>query len=74
MGSPLKEDIVLEVANASTETKVSENYEILVSYVYKGKSLDRENTEIDDVYAYSMACDIIKNFNLKLQMVKLCRQ
>ncbi|KAL8156462.1 hypothetical protein AgCh_001527 [Apium graveolens] len=50
-----------EVANASTEAKVPENYEISMNYIHNAKLLDRGSIEVDDVYAFSMASDIIMN-------------
>ena len=50
-----------EVANGSLEAKVLENYEISMNYVHNGKLLDRESTEIDDVYDFFVAFDIIMN-------------
>ena len=41
-----------EVANASIKAKVPENYEISMSYVHRGKLVDRESTQIDDVYVF----------------------
>ncbi|XP_074337293.1 uncharacterized protein LOC141674488 [Apium graveolens] len=50
-----------EVANASTEAKVPENYKISINYVHNAKLLDRGSIEVDDVYAFSVASDIIMN-------------
>ena len=50
--NPHEEEIALEVANASIKAKVPENYEISMSYVHRGKLVDRESTQIDDVYVF----------------------
>ena len=63
-----------EVANGYLEAKVLENYEISMNYVHNGKLLDRESTEIDDVYAFSVAFDIIMNSDPEPQSVEECRQ
>lgn len=55
---PSEKDIALEVAYASKEENAPKNYEISLSYLQNSKLLDRESTEVDDVYTYFVACDL----------------
>ena len=50
--------------------KVPEKYKISTSYVHNEKLLDRGSTEVDDAYAFSMACDVIMNFDTEPQSVE----
>lgn len=47
-----EDDIVSKLIHASIEVNVLENYEILMSYVYKVKILDHKSVRIDYVYAF----------------------
>lgn len=69
----LEENIAHEVTHASVEVKVPESYETSMSYVHMRKLLDLGSTDIDDVHAYSMECNIIMNFNPQPQSVEECR-
>ncbi|XP_074376698.1 uncharacterized protein LOC141718216 [Apium graveolens] len=62
-----------EVANTSTKVKVPENYEISMNYVHNAKLLDRGSIEVDDVYAFFVASDIIMNSDPEPQSVEECR-
>ena len=45
-----------------------------MNYVHNEKLLDCESIEINDVYAFSVAFDIIMNFDSEPQSVEECRQ
>ncbi|RVW14192.1 Copia protein [Vitis vinifera] len=46
---------------APEEAQVPENYEISVSYVQKGEKWDRNNIVINNIFAFQVASDIIRN-------------
>ena len=46
---------------AIEEAQVPENYEISVSYVYTGEKWDRNNIIINNIFAFQVASDIIRN-------------
>ena len=43
------------------EVKVLENYEISMSYVHKGYKWDRNDIVINNIFAFQVALDIIRN-------------
>ena len=52
------------------EAKVLENYEISVSYVHKGYKWDRNDIVINNIFAFQVALEIIRN---EPQNVEECR-
>ena len=46
---------------ALEETHVLENYEILISYVHKRYKWDRNDIVINNIFAFQVAIDIIRN-------------
>ena len=58
---------------ALEETQVPENCEILVSYVHMGEKWDRNNFVINNIFAFQVAFDIIRNDeDLEPQNVEEC--
>ena len=56
------------------EAQVPKNSEISISYVHKEDKWDRNNIVINNIFAFQVALDIIRNDeNLKPQNVEECR-
>ena len=66
-----------EVKNEQTsseEVKVLENFEISINYVHNREKWDQNKVIINNIFAFQMALDIIRNDeNLELQNVEECR-
>ena len=59
---------------APEEAQVPENCEISVSYVQTGEKWDRNNIVINNIFAFQVAFDIIRNDeDLKQRNVEECR-
>ena len=59
--------------NTGSKTNI-ENEEILVSYVTTGKRWNRNKIVIDQIFAYAVATDLIKESeNLESNLVQDCR-
>ena len=60
----LKNQIPEEIQNeqiAPEEVQVPENNEISISYVHRGEKWDRNNFDVNNIFAFQVALDIIQN-------------
>ena len=62
--SNIENQILEEIQNAQIapeEVQVPENNEISISYVHKGEKWDRNNFDVNNIFAFQVALDIIQN-------------
>ena len=62
--SNIENQIPEEIQNeqiASEEVHVPENNEISISYVHRGEKWDRNNFDVNNIFAFQVALDIIQN-------------
>ena len=62
--STIENQIPEEIENeqiAPEEVQVPENNEISISYVHKGEKWDQNNFDVNNIFAFQVALDIIQN-------------
>ena len=76
--SNIENQIPEEIQNeqiALEEVQVPENNEISISYVYRSEKWDRNNFDVNNIFAFQVAFDIIQNDDdPKPQNTNECRQ
>ena len=76
--SKIENKIPEEIQNeqiAPEEIQVPENNEISISYVHRGEKWDRNNFDVNNIFAFQVALDIIQNNDdPKPQNTNECRQ
>ena len=76
--SNIENQISEEIQNeqiAPEEVRVPENNEISISYVHRGEKWDRNNFDVNNIFAFQVALDIIQNDDdPKPQNTNECRQ
>ena len=62
--SNIENQIPEEIQNeqiAPEEVQVPDNNEISISYVHRGEKLDRNNFDVNNIFSFQVALDIIQN-------------
>ena len=76
--SNIENQIPEEIQNeqiAPEEVQVPENNEISISYLHRGEKWDRNNFDVNNIFAFQVALDIIQNDDdLEPQNTNECRQ
>jgi hypothetical protein len=72
-----EENQIISNIGVPAETQVSEiheNKEISINYIMNGKSWNRDKVDINDMFAYNIALDVMNNEDHEPKSINECRQ